>query len=159
MVPSETTTHTEPVHVSPSDTHTHDRVATPHMFQNVSRLPKLLLSTFSGDPLQWQTFWDSFNAAINSNPSLSGVQKFNYLRTQLHSDAARVIAGFPLTDLNYEHSVTLLKERFGQSYKLVNAHMEALLNLGKPSNSLSGLQAFYDSIEKHMRALSSLGKS
>ena len=37
--------------------------------------------------------------------------------------------------------------------------MEALLNLGKPSNSLSGLQAFYDSIEKHMRALSSLGKS
>ena len=159
VVPSETTTHTEPVHVSPSDTHTHDTVATPHTFQNVSRLPKLLLPTFSGDPLQWQTFWDSFNAAINSNPSLSGVQKFNYLRTQLHGDAARVIAGFPLTDLNYEHSVTLLKERFGQSYKLVNAHMEALLNLGKPSNSLSGLQAFYDSIEKHMRALSSLGKS
>ena len=37
--------------------------------------------------------------------------------------------------------------------------MEALLNLGKPSNSLCGLQAFYDSVEKHMRALSSLGKS
>ena len=142
-----------------SSSDAHDTVATPHTFQNVSGLPKLSLPTFSGDLLQWQTFWDLFNAAINSNPSLSGVQKFNYLRTQLHGNAARVIAGFPLTDHNYEHSVTLLKDRFGQPYKIVNAHMEALLNLGKPSNSLSGLQAFYDSIEKHMRALSSLGKS
>ena len=136
VIPPEAITHTEPAHVSSSDAH--DTVATPHTFQNISRLPKLSLPTFSGDPLQWQTFWDSFNAAINSNPSLSGMQKFNYLRTQLHGDTAHVIAGFPLTDHNYEHSVTLLKDRFGQSYKIVIAHMEALLNLGKPSNSLSG---------------------
>ena len=42
-------------------------------------------------------FWDSFNTAINLNPSLSGVQKFNYLHTQLHDDPVYVIAGFPLT--------------------------------------------------------------
>ena len=101
------TTHTEPVHVSLSSMHTHDTSATPHAFQNVSRLPKLSLPTFSGDSLQWQTFWDSFNAAVHLNPSLSGVQKFNYLRAQLHGDASRVIAGFPLTDHNYEHSITL----------------------------------------------------
>jgi len=148
---------TEPVHVSHSDVH--ETVVRPHTFQNVSRLPKLTLPTFSGDPLMWQTFWNSFNAAIHTNPTLSGVQKFNYLHAQLHGDASRVIAGFPLTDDNYEHSVTLLKDRFGQTFKLVNAHMEALLNLGKPTNSLSSLQAFYDSIEKHMRALLSLGKS
>jgi len=116
VIPPEATTHTKPAHVSFSDAH--DTVATPHTFQNVSRLPKLSLPTFSGDPLQWQTFWDSFNAAINSNPSLSGVQKFNYLRAQLHGDTARVIAGFPLTDHNYEYSITLLKDRFGQSYKM-----------------------------------------
>ena len=27
--------------------------------QNVSRLPKLTLPTFEGNPLEWQTFWDS----------------------------------------------------------------------------------------------------
>ena len=81
------------------------------------------------------------------------MQKCNYLRAQLCDDAAHVIAGFPLTDSNYAHSVTLLEGRFGQPYKLVNTHMEALLNLGKPSNDLPSLQAFYDSLEKHMRAV------
>jgi len=134
-------------------------IHTPHLHQNVSLPPKLSLPTFIGDSLHWQTFWDSFDAAVHSNPSLSGVQKFNYLHAQLHGNAAGVIDGFPLTDDNYAHSVTLLKNKFCQSYKLVNAHMEAPLNLKKPSNNLPSLQAFYNSIEKHMRALSSLGKS
>ena len=37
--------------------------------------------------------------------------------------------------------------------------MEALLNLGKPANTLSSLQIFHDSLEQHMRALLALGKS
>ena len=77
----------------------------------------------------WQTFWDSFNAAVHSNTTLTGVQKFNYLRAQLQGDAARVVIGFSLTDMNYEQSVALLRERFGQLYKLINVHMQALLNL------------------------------
>ena len=147
---------TEPLSGDMSTTHTHVTTSSAH--QN-ARLPKLTLPTFNGEPLQWETFWDSFDAAVNSNTGLSDVQKFNYLRAQVHGDAARVIAGFPLTDSNYAHSVALLRERFGQTYKLVNAHMEALLNLGKPSNTLPSLQAFHDSIEQHMRALSSLGRS
>jgi len=56
--------------------------------QTHSRLPKLTLPTFSVNPLKWQTFWDSFNAAVDSNPCLSQVQKFSYLRAQLEGDAA-----------------------------------------------------------------------
>jgi len=93
------------------------------------------------------------------NAGLSGVQKFNYLRAQLHGDAACVVAGFPLTDTNYMHSIDLLKNRFGQPYKIINAHMEALLNLTKPTNSLASLQVFHDIIERHMRLLSALGRS
>ena len=136
---------------------THTRVTTSSAHQN-ARLPKLTLPTFNGEQLQWETFWDSFDAAVNSNTGLSDVQKFDYLRAQVHGDAACVI-GFPLTNSNYAHSVALLREQFGQTYKLGNAHMEALLNLGKPSNTLPSLQAFHDSIEQHMRALSSLGRS
>ena len=69
------------------------------------RLPKSTLPTFNGNPLKWQTFWDSFTAAVHSNPSLSPVQKFGYLRAQLEGDAARAISGLPLTDDNYVHSV------------------------------------------------------
>ena len=74
-------------------------------------------------------------------------------RTHLHGDAGHVIGGFPLSDRNYPHCVKLLKERFGQQYKLVDAHMKALLNMLTPSNSL---QAFYDTIQNHIRALSAL---
>ena len=49
------------------------------MQHSISRLPKLSLPTFSGDSIQWQTFWDSFDATVHSNAGLSGVQKFNYL--------------------------------------------------------------------------------
>ena len=129
-------------------TNTSDSTRLPQTF---TRLPKQSLPTFTGDPLQWQGFWDSFNAAVNANSGLTGVQKFTYLRMQVRGDAARVIAGFPLTDDNYAHSIELLQARYGQPHKLVNAHMEALLTLEKPYNCLSSLQTFYDNLEQHMR--------
>ena len=138
--------------MSATETHTYD--STPStVYHNASRLPKLTLPTFNGDPLQWETFWDSFDAAVNSSIGLSNMQKSTYLCAQVHGEAARVIAGFPLTNSNYTHSIALLRERFGQTYKLVNAHMEVLLNLGKPASTLSSLQIFHDS------ALSALGRS
>ena len=80
------------------NTHIHGTVA--DVAQGVSRLPKLNLPYFSGDPLMWQTFMDSFNATVHSNTSLAGVQKFNYRRAQLQGDATKVVIGFPLTNVN-----------------------------------------------------------
>lgn len=111
------------------------------------------LPQFTGNPLFWQSFWDCFDAAVHSN---TGVQKLSYLHAQLLGDAIRIIAGF---QSNYEHSIALLKERFGQPYKQIDAHMQALIDLSSPSNSLPSLCKFYDSTEGHIRSLSSLGKS
>lgn len=88
-------------------------------FQNVSRLPKLILITFHGNPLYWQSFRDSYQAAVDDNPSLSDIQKFNYLRAQLLGDALRSIAGFPLTNANYQRRIQILGEQFGQPSELL----------------------------------------
>ena len=56
-----------------------------------------------------------------------------YLRAQLRDGADRVIAGLPLTSANYAKSIQLLKERFAQLHKIINAHMEALLILPSPT--------------------------
>ena len=120
--------------------------------QFTTRLPKLTLPTFSGNPLMWQEFWDSFSAAVHSNSSLTGVHKFNYLRAQVTDKATKCIAGFPLTN-NYEHSITLLREQFGQPQRIVNAHIQALLSLPNPSNNLTSLRSFHDSVENHIRRL------
>ena len=127
--------------------------------ENVIRLPRLNIPTFSGDALSWEPFWDSFEAAVHTNTTLSDVQKLTYLRSQLQGSAAQVISGFTLTGRNYENSITLLKDRFGQPHKLKHAHMQALLNLPNPVDSLSSLQTFYDTVEGHVRSLATLGKN
>ena len=129
------------------------------MSQNVSRLPKLTLPTFGGDPLKWQTFWDSFDSAVHSNNVLTNVQKLNYLRAHLEGEAARAIAGFPLTSVNYQQSLDLLKDRFGDQQRIINAHMHSLMNLPRASHNITGLRAFHDAIENHVRGLSALGQS
>ena len=94
---------------------------------------------------------------MHRNPSITGVQKLNYLRAQLRGTALRVIAGLPLTDENYNHSVALLKERYGETHKLTDAHMQALVELNSPRNNLLSLQLFYDCVQSHFRSLESLG--
>ena len=121
---------------------------------HMRRLTKLNLPTFHGNPLTWNTFCDSFYVAVNSNPNLEGVQKFNYLRAQLSGDYE-----FPLTNNNYKLAVDLLKTRFGEPQKIINNHMQALLNLPNTSNDLTNLQQFHESMETHVRGLASLGKS
>ena len=133
-------------------------VSTTHSFQS-NRLPKLVLPSFNGNPLEWQTFWDAFRSAVHDNDTISDVQKFNYLKAQLCNGAERVIAGLPLTNANYSKSIELLQERFAQPHKIINAHMEALLNLPSPTGHLSSLRLFYDSIETHIRGLETLGKT
>ena len=82
-------------------------------------------------------------------------KKLYYLRAQLQGDAAKVVAGFPLTNTNYVHSIALLTQRYGQPHKLVQAH-----NLCRPYWIYpASLQLFHDSTESHMCSLSSLGKN
>ena len=76
---------------------------------STSRLPKLSIPIFSGNLLTWQSFWDCFDSAVNSNTTLSVFQKLSYLYAQLQGDASRVVAGFPLTNTSYKESATLLK--------------------------------------------------
>ena len=121
-------------------------------------LPRLDLPTFSGNALEWQSFWDGFEATVHNNLAISGVQKLNYLRSLLREEASQVVAGFALTSDIYEHSL-VLKDCYGSSHKLIAAHMQALINLPSPSNTLSGLQQFHDTDERRIRSLSTLGKS
>ena len=53
------------------------------------KLPKIVLSKFSGDPLDWKSFKETFKAAAYGSDSISNIEKFTYLKTydewKLHS--------------------------------------------------------------------------
>ena len=119
-------------------------------------LPKMTIKTFHGDPLEWQTFWDSFSATIHENDELSNIQKMSDLNGILKDEAARAIAGLPMTSDNYIKATALLKERFGQKQVLINAHMEALINIPSPTNNTTNLREFYDTCESNIRGLEAL---
>ena len=128
------------------------------MKPNIVQLPKVDFKKFNGGLLNWQEFWDSFNSAIHSNPSLSPVEKMNYLRAQLEGDAADVISGLPLTNANYEQSKKLLKESYGQNEVIINVHYTSLMDLPVSSSQTSALRKNNDLIEKHLRSLEACGK-
>jgi hypothetical protein len=143
---------------STSDGHVSDISIHNGQYSQFHKLPKLTLPIFTGNILEWQTFWDSFESSVHNNVSLSDVQKFTYLRSLLHDDAARVIQGFPLTHSNYTQAVALLRERFGQEHKIINAYMQCLLDLPRPYSDINSLRNFQEKMESYIRGLQSLGQ-
>ncbi|XP_074658424.1 uncharacterized protein LOC141911298 [Tubulanus polymorphus] len=146
-----------------SDDNTNENHAPPAPPQTTNQrgtnLPKLVLPNFDGNVLNWITFIDAFNSAVDQNNSISPIQKFQYLQCQLHGEALKTIEGLSLTNNNYGHAMDLLKERYGQKQKITNAYMSALLELKQPRYEVDSLRNFYDTIESHVRGLQALGTS
>ena len=65
---------------TPAQTATNSSVSSTH---NHAKLPKLELKKFYGNHIDWYPFWESFESAVHRNSSLSGVDKFNYLKSLL----------------------------------------------------------------------------
>ena len=93
------------------------------------KLPKLSLKRFNGDLAKWITFWDTYESTVHENPSLTSIDKFNYLSSLLESTAAEAISGLTCSSANYEEAVAILKRRFGNEQLIVNRHMDSLVKL------------------------------
>ena len=122
------------------------------------KLPTLDIRKFSGEPTQWRSFWESFQAAVGKR-AITDVEKFNYLKGYLEGKAASAIAGFELTEENYIEACKILEERFGKPQLIILNHMDNLMQL-KPVNSseeVKQLRAVYDKIETNVRSLQGLG--
>ena len=60
-------------------------------------------------PCSWVPFFDSFQAAVDKNPNLATIDKFNYLHGLLEGPALATTAGITLSDVNYQQALDLLK--------------------------------------------------
>ena len=123
------------------------------------KLPKIELKRFHGDILKWTEFWDAFESTVHNNKGLSNVDKFNYLRSQLQGQASEVLSGLELTNDNYEVAIDLLKERYGRKQFMIDAHYAKLANIPAPTYRATSLRTFYDTTEKHLRCLRTLGEN
>ena len=132
--------------------------STPSSARANCKLPKLELSSFSGEPLEWQTFWNQFDVSVNENESLNDVDRFNYLLKFLSGKALAAVKGLTLSSENYRQAVQLLRERFGNPQVLISAHLDSLIKIRKVKNieNVEGLRKLYNEVETCVRNLNSL---
>ena len=62
-----------------------------------SKLARLPLPEYGGDPLQFQAFWDRFQSAVHNNQTLQASEKFDYLKSALKGRAVMAFEGLTLT--------------------------------------------------------------
>ena len=108
--------------------------------------------TFSGDKLKWTKFWDYYECAIRTNKHLSGIKKFNYLKSKVSDEAKSAILVLALSKENYPIAVTILKDRFGNSQEVIDLHYSKMINLPQATNKTSSLRWLLDNIERHIRS-------
>ena len=124
------------------------------------KLPKIELKSFTGKAIDWFPFWEHFSSLVDANPDLSLVDKLAYLKSVLKGDASLALDGLALTGDNYIIAIEILRERYGDSQRVISEHMEALFNLEAVTSakSTNRLRKLLGSVEVHVRSLENLGR-
>ena len=138
---------------SPATTTDKDSTGTPHL----AKLPVLHIAPFSGSPLKWQEFWDSYSSIVHNKDCFSGVEKFQYLKSFLRGDALRLIEAYRMTEANYSTAVKALETRYGDPEVAIQAHLNALYLLPPASSDVNDVQRVTDECEMNIRSLVNLG--
>ena len=80
--------------------------------------------TLSGQNTEWIGFADLFEAAVNSNKTLSNVEKFSFLKSCMKGDAVRLLKIYTLTGDNYKHPWDALIDRYANRRAIVKQHTD-----------------------------------
>ena len=55
------------------------------------KLPNINLQRFDGNVMKYQAFWQAFESAVHNNPTVSNVNKLNYLFSLLEGKAYHAV--------------------------------------------------------------------
>ncbi|XP_037047435.1 uncharacterized protein LOC119082120 [Bradysia coprophila] len=123
------------------------------------KLPKIELKKFSGNIIDWLSWWALFEK-IHEDNELSAADKFHYLLQSIDekSHAYDMVNGFPASADNYPKAIAALKERFGNKKILTQVYIRELFQLGiKNIQEKPVISTIYDKLVGHVRSLESLG--
>lgn len=121
-------------------------------------LPVMSLPTFNGNYDQWLNFHDAFKTMIHENTSLSGIQKFYYLRSSLKDNAAEITQSLVSSEANYAIAWELLTKRFDNKKLMIENQLQALCDIPAiQKDSGTALRHMLDSLQKYTRSLEVLG--
>jgi hypothetical protein len=122
-------------------------------------LPKIQLPTFSGAYEDWPGFAHQFRCTVHDNPRIDDYKRLTYLRSCLTDEAALTISSLSNVAANYSIAWEILEERYNRPAKIVERHLQEIVNIGFFSRTAHrDLQSYTTKLESHYKALESLGQ-
>ncbi|XP_055840650.1 uncharacterized protein LOC129908278 [Episyrphus balteatus] len=119
-------------------------------------LPQLHVPTFHGNYKDWPGFKDMFLGTIDSNTSLSGTQKFQYLKSFLGKQPGDLFKNTPCTEKNYVEAWDKLEERYDRTVLIIQSFIETFISLPSSNSNPAILRKITDDADEVIRGLNSL---
>lgn len=123
-----------------------------------NNLPKIQMQSFNGEKIaDYYPFINMFKSVIHIDNNLSACEKLYYLRSYLSDEALNLIKNLTLTDENYVTALSLLENRYDNVPKIVNYHVNSLLDMPSFSKcTAKNLRSLIGNFNLHLAALKSL---
>ena len=123
-----------------------------------AKLPKLVISKFSGELTDWPHFWNQFEAEIDLS-EVAAVTKFSYLKELVNPKVKTAIDGLPFTTEGYQRAKNILKSKYGQMSEIVNTYGHNIMALPMITGSHPRkIHEFYEKLLFNVQSLETLGK-
>lgn len=121
------------------------------------RLPRIKLTKFSGNYVQWNHFRDLFTSMIMDNNKLSAVEKFNYLKMSLTGELSQLLKNVLISGENLIRCLDTLVTYYKNKQILIDAKLLVLFAIRKVKiKSASDLKRLLADVKEALGLLESL---
>ena len=117
-------------------------------------LPEVKLVIFKGDFEEWENFWSSFRANVDSRDDLEKTTKFIDLAQSLEGEPKEMISGLARTEDNYSVALYILRKRYANESKQTNVLMQRFHAMSTPKHNSKDLRVFLTEYRKIKHQLS-----
>ena len=126
---------------------------------SLAKLPQLKITAFkAGTAADWVRFENMFPTQVDSRP-IADEEKFAYLLESVVPKVRDRISNLKPSTLGCNMAWDRLKQEYGQTKLVINAHLDEIINLAPVKGSrYEKLQDFYDKLSKNFDALQTLGQ-
>ncbi|XP_044167470.1 uncharacterized protein LOC122951528 [Acropora millepora] len=123
-----------------------------------AKLPKLVITKFDGNFMDWPRFWGQFTETIDKT-SVPAITKFSYLQELLDASVKRTVEALPFTAEGYNRAKSILQDKFGKESEIVKAYTKEILGLPSiPSASPKKIGEFSEKLTYCVQALQTMNK-
>ena len=121
-------------------------------------LPTINVPTFSGEIMEWATFWASFKSTVDSRKDLSNTKKLIYLRQAIKDPNTQMMLHSPSeTDDMYLEVVEELQFRFNRTKEVHRQLVKSLLHLQHPKHTREDLRLLGDTVKRMVDSIKTNG--